>query len=114
MRRGRPSRPLLFVHPGEALREAGVAAGEARERALGKPRLPLCERSHLGVGRRHAGVALGLHLRRELGPLPLDRADLLVAQLLAPAFERLELVGRVVPLVHRDPSMTSVSSAIDG
>ena len=47
-----------------------------------------------------AGVAVGLHLRRELGLLALDRLDLLVAHLLASCLELLELFGRVVRLVH--------------
>ena len=34
-------------------------------------------------------------------PLAFDRLDLLVAHLLAPCLELLELFGRVVPLVHR-------------
>ena len=42
-----------------------------------------------------AGVAVGLHLRRELGPLAFDRRDLVPADLLAPCFELRELFARV-------------------
>ena len=47
----------------------------------------LRERAHLGIRRIRAGVAVGLHLRRELGPLALDSRDLVLADLIAPCFE---------------------------
>ena len=52
-----------------------------------------------GSSRVCACVAVGLHLRRELGPLAFDGRDLVIADLLAPCFELCELFGRV-RLVH--------------
>lgn len=55
----------------------------------------LSARAHFGIRRVRAGVAMGLHLRRELGPLAFDGRDLV----LAPCLELRELFGPVAPML---------------
>jgi hypothetical protein len=77
-------RTFLPVHVAETLGDAGVTAGEAGDRAFGEVAPALRERAHLGIRGVRAGVAVGLHLGRELGPLAFDGRDLVLADLLAP------------------------------
>ena len=86
-------RPRLAVIPGSPpVKPAIVRSVRSRQRSASA--------RTSGIRRVRAGVAVGLHLRRELGPLAFDGRDLVLADLIAPCFELRELFGRVVRLVH--------------
>jgi len=88
---------LLAVHALQRRRDAGISAGECLDQRLPALHQRLYPRVR-GVGAR---LALGLDLGDQLRPVVLRLAHPLLPQGLAARRELLELLRRVVLLVHR-------------